>query len=302
MDDDQSMEEIRCDLDQPRIAPYKNTWRPRQNMVYWCNLMLAQKRGLQFYQTRSHAIVLYNTLPAICIEKAVCMKSELSGSCTTIGSRTKVGILGGPHPGLNSCDFLSSEMPFFSLAGKWIPLQLVQTLSTETPAARHTFTCTVTPQVTQHRWHVYICSRRVVRRKTSHHPRVMSLPLLHATLSTFSPSLSSASCVVVFFSNPDLLSTYPIIHCEDPRQDGTATEDHSSTGHEPKGIELNRMLVKPQNQIIDDQDDIEEIGVKKWSYSQSLVHSAYDSAESTATPPDSDLEDEQLRKMLASPL
>ena len=53
---------------------------------------------------------------------------------------------------------------------------------------------------------------------------------------------------------------------------------------------------------IDDQDDIEEIGEKKLSYSQSLVHSAYDSAESIATPPDSDLEDEQLRKMPASPL
>ena len=29
-----------------------------------------------FYQTRSHAVVLYNTLPAACIEKAVCMKTQ----------------------------------------------------------------------------------------------------------------------------------------------------------------------------------------------------------------------------------
>ena len=42
-----------------------------------------------------------------------------------------------------------------------------------------------------------------------------------------------------------------------------------------------------------------KIGVKLLSYNQSLVHSDYDSAESIA---DSDLEDEQLRKMLASPL
>ena len=76
INDDQSMEEIRCDLDKPRIAPYKNTWRPHQNKVYWCNLKLAQKNGLQFYQTRSHATVLYNTLPATCIEKAVCMKTK----------------------------------------------------------------------------------------------------------------------------------------------------------------------------------------------------------------------------------
>ena len=55
--------------------PYKNTWECFQNTVFWCNLELAQERGLQFYQTRSHAVVLYNTLPAACIEKAVCMKT-----------------------------------------------------------------------------------------------------------------------------------------------------------------------------------------------------------------------------------
>ena len=37
---------------------------------------LAQRKGLQFYQTQSHAIVLYNTQPVICIEKAVCMKTK----------------------------------------------------------------------------------------------------------------------------------------------------------------------------------------------------------------------------------
>ena len=77
MDDDQSMEENRCDLDKQRIAPYKNTWRHHQKYtVYWCIEKLAQKRRLQIYQTRSHAIVLYSTLPAICIEKAVCMKTN----------------------------------------------------------------------------------------------------------------------------------------------------------------------------------------------------------------------------------
>ena len=33
-------------------------------------------RGLHFYQTRSHATVLYNTLLTVCIEKAVCMKTQ----------------------------------------------------------------------------------------------------------------------------------------------------------------------------------------------------------------------------------
>ena len=122
-------------------------------------------------------------------------------------------------------------------------------------------------------------------------------PLLHATLSTSSPSLSSTFPVLLSTSspNPELLSTYPSIHCEDPRQDGTSTENTPPPQvMSPKGSSSNKK--------IDDQDDIEKIGAKKLSYSDSLVHSAYDSAESIATPPDSDLEDEQIRKMLASPL
>ena len=43
--------------------------------MYWCNLRVAQSKGLQFYQTRSNATILYNTLPAVCIEKVVIRKS-----------------------------------------------------------------------------------------------------------------------------------------------------------------------------------------------------------------------------------
>ena len=76
LEDDNCMEEIPCDLTKPRIVPYKKTWKRLQNTVNWCNLKLAQERGVQFYQTRSHAIVFYNTLPAVCIEKVVCMKTK----------------------------------------------------------------------------------------------------------------------------------------------------------------------------------------------------------------------------------
>ena len=124
-------------------------------------------------------------------------------------------------------------------------------------------------------------SRRVVRR----------------TLSSTSPVLLSSSS-----TNPDLLSTYRSIHWEDPRQDGTLRNSTPPQVLSPKRTELNKILVNPQNQTIDDQDDIEEIGVKKLSNSESLVHSTYDWAESTATPPDFDLDDDQLRKMPASPL
>ena len=39
-------------------------------------MKVAQKKGLQFYQTRSNAIILCNTWPATRIEKVVCMKSR----------------------------------------------------------------------------------------------------------------------------------------------------------------------------------------------------------------------------------
>ena len=45
-------------------------------MVYWVETQLAQRKGLKFYQTRCNAIILYDTLPAYCISKAIVMKSE----------------------------------------------------------------------------------------------------------------------------------------------------------------------------------------------------------------------------------
>ena len=121
--------------------------------------------------------------------------------------------------------------------------------------------CTPTHATFSHVQSLHHTAQTSCAPRTSLHPRVMSHPLLH----TSSPSLSSTSLVLLSSSSPnaDLLSTCPIIHCEDPRQDGTSTEYPSSTGYERKRIELNRILVKPQNQTIDDQDDIEKIGLKK---------------------------------------
>ena len=56
--------EVEYDLDNTRIAPYKHTWRSHHNTFVWCNLKLAQRKGLQFYQARSHAITLPDTLPS----------------------------------------------------------------------------------------------------------------------------------------------------------------------------------------------------------------------------------------------
>ena len=76
MDNQDGWGETQCDLSQARIAPYKNTCKRFQNTVFWCNFKLAQKRGLQFYQTRSNAVILYDTLLAEFTEKAICMKTK----------------------------------------------------------------------------------------------------------------------------------------------------------------------------------------------------------------------------------
>ena len=64
----------KVDLKAPRLAQYMQTaWNKHQNTVYWVDVRLAQKKGLKFHQTRSNAIILYNTLPAYCIPKALKM-------------------------------------------------------------------------------------------------------------------------------------------------------------------------------------------------------------------------------------
>ena len=65
IDDGYGMGETPCDLAKDRAI-----------QEYLGNVKLAQEKGLQFYQTRSHAVVLYNTLPAACIEKADCVKNS----------------------------------------------------------------------------------------------------------------------------------------------------------------------------------------------------------------------------------
>ena len=64
------------DLTKPRLASYKQKWKVHQDTVYWVDLRVAQRKGFKFYQRRSNAIILYDTLPAFCISQVVVMKSE----------------------------------------------------------------------------------------------------------------------------------------------------------------------------------------------------------------------------------
>ena len=64
------------DLNAPRHAQYMHqAWKKHQNTVYWVDINLALKRGLKFYQTRSNAIILHETLPAYSIPKVVRMET-----------------------------------------------------------------------------------------------------------------------------------------------------------------------------------------------------------------------------------
>ena len=58
------------DLGAPRRAHYMHkAWKKHQNTVHWVD-------GFKFNQTRSNAIIFYDTLPAHCTPKVVVMKSE----------------------------------------------------------------------------------------------------------------------------------------------------------------------------------------------------------------------------------
>ena len=64
------------DLEAPRLAWYQQTkWKRHQDTVYWIDVQLAQQKGLKFVQTSFNAIILYDTLPAYCIPKAVLVET-----------------------------------------------------------------------------------------------------------------------------------------------------------------------------------------------------------------------------------
>ena len=64
------------DLNVPRRAQYlHNAWKRHQDAVFWVDIDLAIEKGLTFYQTRSNAIILQETLPTYCIPKVVRLKT-----------------------------------------------------------------------------------------------------------------------------------------------------------------------------------------------------------------------------------
>ena len=161
----------------------------------------------------------------------------------------------------------------------------------------------------------------------------MSHSLPHLTLTTSTSSLSPF--FIHFFYLSDGL-TFTNKHCESqptkkpcdgPRQSGGSTQIPSLTGYEPKSVEfkdIDTEAIEPEdlepikieldrdlgtdpyqiqerftrNSPTEDMDEFGKVGADT-SYLRSQMHTDYDSAESIA---DSDLEDGELRKMMASPL
>ena len=61
------------DLTKLRLASYKQKkWKRHQDMVYWVDFQLSQRKGLKFYQTRCNAIIFYGTLPALLYLESCC--------------------------------------------------------------------------------------------------------------------------------------------------------------------------------------------------------------------------------------
>ena len=64
------------DLEAPRHAQYLHkAWKSHQDAESWVDINLAIAKGLKFYQSRSNAIILQETLPAYCIPKVVRMET-----------------------------------------------------------------------------------------------------------------------------------------------------------------------------------------------------------------------------------
>ena len=64
------------DISVPRRARYVHSaWKRHQDAVFWVDIDLAIKEGLTFYQTRSNAIILQETLPAYCIPEVERLKT-----------------------------------------------------------------------------------------------------------------------------------------------------------------------------------------------------------------------------------
>ena len=68
---DDKQESFHRDFTVPRKFHHCSKWRHDQGAVFWIKLEEAQDLGLQFGQTKSHGMIVYQTVPPECIFKAI---------------------------------------------------------------------------------------------------------------------------------------------------------------------------------------------------------------------------------------
>ena len=69
-------EELSDDLSKPRKVHYHSTWKNTQDAACWINFVRAQDKGIRFWQTRSQAEIVHNSVPTDCIDKVISQKGE----------------------------------------------------------------------------------------------------------------------------------------------------------------------------------------------------------------------------------
>ena len=76
LEDDPEGERPSDDLTKPRKELFRSKWKHSQDAVSWVNSARAEDKALQFWQTRSNAIVVYNSVLADCIYKVLSQKGK----------------------------------------------------------------------------------------------------------------------------------------------------------------------------------------------------------------------------------
>ena len=62
------------DFSKPSKVHHHSKWKYRQDAVYFINPTRTQDKGLQFWQTRPHAVIACSSVPADCIYKVISQK------------------------------------------------------------------------------------------------------------------------------------------------------------------------------------------------------------------------------------
>ena len=74
--DDPEEERPHDDFTVPQKAPHVTKWKYDQNAVCWVRLSKAQDQGLEFWQTKSFAIMTYATIPGDCMDRVASQNGE----------------------------------------------------------------------------------------------------------------------------------------------------------------------------------------------------------------------------------